>query len=271
MKRFIITIILLLSAAIANYAFSRPEAELPRRALREFPKVIGDWKAVNEQIIDERSMAILLVDDYIMRTYVNAKGESVGLYIGYFKTQREGKQVHSPRQCLPGAGWSIAANKVYSLELQNYNPTRASVNYYLMQYGDRQEIYLWWYQGRGRIYANEYLNKLLLIWDSIIMRRTDGALVRVNMPAKDDINHSLKTQTDFINLFAPLLSEYMIFQFLQQSVLWPLQSPVCLCLKIRQYLTYLLLQVLLNPNNKTDNITLLLRHSLYVHQTKNPL
>ena len=52
MQRFIITVILLLSTAIANFAFSRPEAELPRRPLNEFPKVIGDWKAVNDQIID---------------------------------------------------------------------------------------------------------------------------------------------------------------------------------------------------------------------------
>ena len=58
MKRLITTIILLLSTAVANYALSRPEAEQPRRPLNEFPKVIGEWKAANEQIIDERSMQI---------------------------------------------------------------------------------------------------------------------------------------------------------------------------------------------------------------------
>ena len=209
MKRFIITIILLLSAAVANYAFSRPEAEISRRALKEFPKVIGDWKAVNEQIIDQRSMAVLLVDDYIMRTYVNSKGEAVGLYVGYFKTQKEGKQVHSPRQCLPGAGWSIATNKVYSLKLKNRKAAEVPINYFLMQQGKQQQLYLWWYHGRGRIYANEYLNKLYLIWDAITMRRTDGALVRVNMAVRDDIGKILKAETDFINLFAPLLTEYI--------------------------------------------------------------
>ena len=209
MKRFILTIVLLLSAAVANYAFSRPEAEIPRRDLKDFPKVIGDWKAVNEQIIDQRSMAVLLVDDYIMRTYVNTKGDAIGLYVGYFKTQKEGKQVHSPRQCLPGAGWSIADNKVYSLEIKNHKSAVVPINYYLMHSGDRRQLYLWWYHGRGRIYANEYLNKLLLIWDSIFMRRTDGALVRVNMAVQDEIGNTLKVETDFINLFAPLLSEYI--------------------------------------------------------------
>ena len=209
MKRIVITIILLLGAAATNYALSRPETEQPRRSLNEFPKVIGDWKAVNEQTIDEPSMAVLLVDDYIMRSYVNHKGESIGLYLGYFKFQREGKQVHSPRQCLPGGGWKITENKVQSLKLKNQNSAEAPINYYRMQYGDHKELFLWWYHGRGRIYANEYLNKLLLIWDAITMRRTDGALVRVNMVVKDNVEYSLNTQTDFINLFLPLLSEYI--------------------------------------------------------------
>ena len=92
MKRFFITIILLLAAAAANYGFSRPEAKQPRLPLNEFPKVIGDWQSVQDYSIDDASMAVLLVDDYIMRTYVNSKGQAVGLYIGYFETQREGKQ-----------------------------------------------------------------------------------------------------------------------------------------------------------------------------------
>ena len=209
MKRFLITIILLLAAAATNYALSRPETEQPRRSLNEFPKVIGDWKAATEQIIDERSMAILLVDDYIMRTYVNSQADAIDLYLGYFKYQREGKQVHSPRQCLPGGGWHISDSKIQPLKLKNQDPAQAPVNYYLMQYGEHKELFLWWYHGRGRIYASEYLNKLLLIWDSITMRRTDGALVRVNMVVKDDVEHSLNTQTEFIDLFLPLLSEYI--------------------------------------------------------------
>ena len=38
-----------------------------------------------------------------------------------------------------------------------------------------------WFQQRGRIITSEYMNKFFLFWDSVMKRRTDGALVRVEM------------------------------------------------------------------------------------------
>jgi EpsI family protein len=209
MKRFLVTIILLLAAAAANYGFSRPEAKQPRLPLEDFPEIIGDWKAVRDTFMTGDIIEVLKVDDYIMRTYVNSKGEAVGLYIGYFETQREGKQVHSPRQCLPGGGWGIFQKKIHLLKIPGHNPDEVPINYYLMGKGAYRDLYLWWYQGRGRIHANEYLNKLYMIWDALTMRRTDGALVRVNMFVKQDENSTLKTELDFINQITPIISDYI--------------------------------------------------------------
>ncbi len=209
MKRFLITIALLITATVTSYAFSRPEAIVTRRPLKEFPNVIGDWSVLNEQLIEDSAMAVLLVDDYIMRTYANKKGETIGLYIGYFKSQREGKQVHSPRQCLPGAGWHILSNSEYMLELKEHNPSKAPVNLYLMGKDDRRQLIIWCYQGRGRIYANEYLNKLYLIWDAMTKNRTDGALMRISMLIKSNPDQTLATEVDFIDQILPILSQYI--------------------------------------------------------------
>ena len=209
MFRFSITIALLIVATIANYAFSRPEAELERRPLSEFPKMIGEWRAFSEENIDEGSMRVLQVDDYLMRHYVNPRGEVVGLYVGYFKNQREGKQVHSPRQCLPGAGWHVLESKEHFLSVKQRDPEKVPINVYVMGKGEQRQLYLWWYQGRGRIYANEYLNKLYLIWDAMTMNRTDGALVRVNMAMNPDFQSALKSEVSFVKLFMPHLHEYI--------------------------------------------------------------
>jgi len=209
MYRLIITLSILIIAAIANYSFSKPQAELTRQTLKDFPSIIDNWKAVNENKIDDKTMAVLLVDDYIMRTYINNKGEAIGLYIGYFEIQREGKQVHSPRQCLPGGGWNVVKQSEYLLETKDPKQRRVSINLNLMSKGSAKVLYLWWYHGRGRIYANEFLNKLYLVWDAITKRRTDGALVRINMEAYEDIDQVLEKEIEFINLIMPFMDQYI--------------------------------------------------------------
>jgi EpsI family protein len=207
--RYILTIVILLAAAAANHYFSQPDISLPRKSLAEFPKSLGDWAAVSDQKIGKQSMEVLQVDDYFMRNYRNSKGEIVGLYIGYFKSQREGKGIHSPRQCLPGAGWSPVNIAVHRMTAPGHNPEMVPVNKFVMGKGLDRQLYLFWYHGRGRIYANEYWNKVYLIWDGLTKKRTDGALVRVNIPVIRNTEDALKTQSDFVKLFLPLLKEYI--------------------------------------------------------------
>ncbi len=207
--RYVLTIVVLIAAAILNYYFSKPDVSLPRKNLAEFPKSLGDWTVVSDHEIDKQSMEILQVDDYFMRNYRNSAGETVGLYIGYFKSQREGKGIHSPRQCLPGAGWVPVDTSVYRMKVPSHNPETIQVNKFVMGKGLDRQLYFFWYHGRGRIYASEYWNKIYLIWDGLTKKRTDGALVRVNGPVMGNPEEALKTESDFIQLFFPLLKEYI--------------------------------------------------------------
>jgi EpsI family protein len=207
--RYILTIVILLAAAGLNHHFSKPDISLPRKSLAEFPMQLGDWAVISEQKIEGRSMEILQVDDYFVRNYRNCKGEVVGLYIGYFKSQREGKGIHSPRQCLPGAGWVPVNTSVYRMAAPGHNPDKVPVNKYVMGKGLDRQLYLFWYHGRGRIYASEYWNKIYLIWDGLTKKRTEGALIRVNNLVIGNPEDALRTQSDFIKLFFPLLKEYI--------------------------------------------------------------
>ena len=207
--RYILTVAILFAAAAVNYYFSKPDISLPRKSLADFPKELGDWTSISEQKIGDRSMEILQVDDYFMRNYRNSRGEIIGLYIGYFKSQREGKGIHSPRQCLPGAGWVPVDATIYQMAAPSHNPETVSVNKFLMGKGLDRQLYLFWYHGRGRAYASEYWNKIYLIWDGLTKKRTDGALIRVNNLATRNPNEALQTQAEFINLFFPLLKEYI--------------------------------------------------------------
>lgn len=207
--RFVLTVAILLAAAGLNYYFSKPDIFLPRKSLAEFPKTLGDWTAVSEQKIDDRSMEILQVDDYFIRNYRNSNGEIIMLYIGYFESQREGKGIHSPRQCLPGAGWLPVDTSVYQMEVPGHNPETIPVNKFIMGKGLDRQLYLFWYHGRGRVYASEYWNKIYLMWDGLTKKKTDGALIRVNNLMTQDLDKAFKTQSEFIKLFLPLLKEFI--------------------------------------------------------------
>ena len=58
------------------------------------------------------------------------------------------------------------------------------VNRYLIQKGKEQALVLYWYQGRGRVVANEYRVKWNLLQDAARPRRSDEALVRIVVPIR---------------------------------------------------------------------------------------
>ena len=50
-------------------------------------------------------LKVLGVDDYLSRAYYKPDGAAVGLYMGFYNSQRQGDTIHSPLNCLPAAGW----------------------------------------------------------------------------------------------------------------------------------------------------------------------
>lgn len=207
MRRFLIIISILILAVVFNHYPSCPASIPSREPLKDFPSRIGDWSIVSTQRMNQQSLAVLKVDDYIMRTYRNSTGHTVSLYIGYFKTQEEGKTNHSPRQCLAGAGWGAVG--AASVKLRVMNRVEIPVNKYLMENGGDRELFLFWYQGRGRVTASEYLTKVYLMWDSIEKHRTDGALVRLNSKVFSSPEEAFVVQTNFARALYPLLSKYI--------------------------------------------------------------
>ena len=77
----------------------------PRAPFSQFPMSIGEWRGVQEPPIDAKALEILGVEDYLTRAYFTPARSGIGLYIGYWGSQRQGDTIHSPLNCLPGAGW----------------------------------------------------------------------------------------------------------------------------------------------------------------------
>jgi EpsI family protein len=121
------------------------------------------------------------MSSYVSRTYGRDSTAAFWVYVGYYESQTQGKTIHSPKNCLPGAGWEPLESAPVQLALST-GPV--PVNRYLIANDNQRALVLYWYQGRGRISANEYLVKWELLRDATLRRRTDEALVRVIVPIR---------------------------------------------------------------------------------------
>jgi EpsI family protein len=170
---------LILTAGIYGTRVAGSERPVSRESLSSLPQEVGGWRAFEDRPIDDETMRVLGVDDYISRVYTRAGAPPVDLYIGYYASQRQGDTIHSPQNCLPGAGWQAVDNGRTELHLGG---SPVTVNRYVIEKGLDRQVVLYWYQGRGRIVANEYANKLWLMVDAARLHRTNGSLVRVIAP-----------------------------------------------------------------------------------------
>ena len=145
------------------------------------PQTLGSWKLAQEGVVEPEIQEILKADDLLNRVYVDTSARSgANLFIAAFRSQRNGKAPHSPKNCLPGSGWTPLNSSDFSIDVGQGAPI--VVNRYIIAHGDDREVVLYWYQSRDRVVASEYKAKFWVMADAIRLNRTDTALVRVVVP-----------------------------------------------------------------------------------------
>ncbi len=127
----------------------------------------------------------------------------IGLFIGYFPTQRTGQAIHSPQNCLPGAGWVFNGSSI--TELRDNSGRQYRVGDYLISNGKQQDEVFYWYQEHGRSIASDYTAKWYTLVDSIRYHRTDAALIRIITPVMPGESRS-QTQQRLVSFGNRLVS-----------------------------------------------------------------
>lgn len=190
--RYWTMVAVLLAGTVGMGFLSHGEATPPARPMNEFPREIGSYKTVAEVPFDQNTLQVLGVTDYLNRGYFSPSEGELGLYIGYFRTQRTGAAIHSPKNCLPGAGWQPSVSQIYPLSLDDGR--KVPVNLYVIRKGLDEEIVVYWYQSHGRVVASEYWGKFYMVYDAMRLNRTDAALVRITAPVGNGDEDSARTQ-----------------------------------------------------------------------------
>jgi EpsI family protein len=184
------------------------ETPVQRKQLVDFPKQVGSWtQNGNDQRFDDASVKVLAASDYLMREYQRADGRAANFYVGYYASQRNGATYHSPLNCLPGSGWNMSEPSTITITPDGRAPFEA--NKYIVQNGDHRELLVYWYQGRGRAVASEYWGKIYTVVDSVRLRRSDAAMVRVMIPIRISEPDTANAAADLSAKVATALPEFI--------------------------------------------------------------
>ena len=206
-KIIILVSVLLIGGIFINWFEQRGEAEISRKPLAEMPLQLGDWRQKGDEIrFSEQTESVLRVSDYTMREYLS-NGRLANIYVGYYASQRTGATYHSPQNCLPGAGWVMKQPEI--IEIKTADGKTFNANRYIIENGIYKEVMIYWYQGRGRIEASEYQDKLNTVWDSTLRRRSDGAMVRVMTSVGNDEQGATQAAIDLSAQLAEKLDEFV--------------------------------------------------------------
>ena len=204
----VLLVLILVAGGLVNAWSYLGEAHVDRKELKNFPEAIGAWqKTGNDQTFDEAYLKVLRASDYLSRDFRKSDGQLANLYVGYYATQRTGATYHSPLNCLPGSGWTLSEPGKASIALPD--GTSFVANKYVIQSGNFRSMMIYWYQGRGRNVASEYWGKLYTVFDSVRLRRSDGALVRVTVPIGKSEAEAEKTAIEFASTASQVLPEYV--------------------------------------------------------------
>ena len=211
----------MLLAAFGLGRFAKTEAVPIRQTLASFPLRVAGWQGEAAPALDPQIVAVLGANELLNRAYVAPDRAVIGLFIAYYESQRQGDAIHSPLNCLPGAGWvpvktGRASVPVDAEPLPNARGTLSrsiEINHYVVQQGLDKLVVFYWYQSHGRVIASEYRSKFYMILDALRMNRTDAALVRVISPVAD-VEPSGEAVAEqqavaFVKSLFPLLGRYL--------------------------------------------------------------
>jgi EpsI family protein len=185
--RLLVTSALLLAGA-GYVAHAMEEERVPARdSLTHLPLRLAGWEGRDAPAFDPKIVQVLGVDEYVNRLYVDRNSTVMSLYVGFYESQRQGDTMHSPLNCLPGAGWQAVRQDRVTLHVRGADgaPVAVTVNQFVIQKGLSRQMVLYWYQSHGRVIASEYTSKLYMVYDAMRLNRTDGAMVRVITPIRD--------------------------------------------------------------------------------------
>jgi EpsI family protein len=139
-----------------------------------------------DEPLDADFTETLRAQEVLYRMYAVGSREPVWLFLAYFDQQREGSQVHSPRHCYPGSGWSIEREVEMEAGWRD-----GAVHGIVVSNGTVRRLVCYWFQTPGGIVSDVFRLKLLLTREALMRRPQDVVYANISTPVDDGTDAAL--------------------------------------------------------------------------------
>lgn len=176
-----------------------------QKPLSRLPLKVGGWEGTSVELTGD-ILKELRVTDYLSRYYQRG-ADQVEVYVGYYDSQAAGRQIHSPKHCLPGGGWNFSSQKTREVDLAGVGKISLVEAYYEKE-GARL-LLVYWYRMKDGYITNEYLLKWRMILNSVRYRRNEATFVRFSTLSEGDDGRAFEAVRGFMADFVPRLQEHL--------------------------------------------------------------
>ncbi len=184
MKRqhIVLIIILLLGGCAGNYMRYSEQKPDKEADLTLIPKQINDYTGIETEL-DAVTLEVLNATTSTQRFYRDNNGNEFDLFIAYFKSQKFGTGIHSPKHCLPGGGWKIRSH--LPLQINLTENVAGEINQMYISNISESSVMLYWFETRSGLIRSEYGLKFDLFENALLFKPSDAAFVRITIVALD--------------------------------------------------------------------------------------
>jgi EpsI family protein len=212
MKRYRITVGLLLASALVSWGLALSQAVGYGVRLDELPMTLGAWEGAPDRSTRlDLLQAVLETSTVLERTYVKrgGGGDRLALLVTYFERGHRG--FHPPEVSFVASGHTIVrADHVAVLLSDDPSGPRLAANRFLGRTPTGEVLFLYWFGVGDEAMASYYRAFLVRLWDAVLQRPRPASMVRVALPVMEDVERTMATATEFVRLLVPVLADYLV-------------------------------------------------------------
>lgn len=169
---------------------------------------IEGWTCIGSTPLRNKVVNALKLDDYANMSFSDGR-HIVGLYVGFYFTDKKIGAAHDPTVCYPGQGWLLSDMKKAKLNLRGLS---TPINYSSMigRLGPEKDLIFYWFQSFDKTSSDTFFQKIEALWGRVKGQPEDNAFVRLTISlSEDSLLGSRRALDDFISHFYPVFLRYM--------------------------------------------------------------